>query len=86
MVGPYLTGEAFTIADAYLFVCLNWVPWIDIDLNRWPKLQAFREAVAARPSVREALEAEELHPFEAGGTYFAPQSYVDRRSPVRVTP
>jgi glutathione S-transferase len=86
MAGPYLTGEDFTIADAYLFVCLNWVPWIDIDLDRWPTLQAFRQAVAARPSVQAALEAEELYPFEAGGTFFAPRSYIDKRGPVRVTP
>lgn len=86
MKGAYLTGENFTVADAYLFVCLNWSPWIDLDMDRWPKLQAFREAVAARPSVQAALEAEELHPFVAGGTFFAPRSYIDRLSPVRVTP
>lgn len=86
MTGPYLTGEAFTVADAYLFVCLNWAPWIKIELERWPALRAFMQAVAARPSVRDALEAEELGAFEAGGTFFAPQSYLAGRTSAGVKP
>ena len=56
----YLTGDTFTIADAYLFVVTNWSNFVGIDLNRWPSLKAFQERVAARPKVREAMEAEGL--------------------------
>jgi glutathione S-transferase len=58
--GDYLTGDRFSIADAYLFVCLNWSQWLGIDLSRWPELEMFMRRVGARPRVREALEAEGL--------------------------
>ena len=57
---PYLMGETFTIADAYLFTVLRWAPRIGIDLAKWPKLKAYVDRVAARPKVREALQAEGL--------------------------
>lgn len=57
---PYLMGETFTVADAYLFTVLNWGQWTGIDLARWPALKAFHERVAARPKVQEALKAEGL--------------------------
>jgi len=56
----YLTGDQFTIADAYLFVVTNWSNFVGIDLGRWPALKAFVERVAARPKVQEALAAEGL--------------------------
>lgn len=57
---PFLMGERFTVADAYLFMLLNWAQWTGIDLARWPKLAAFHARVAARPRVQEALQAEGL--------------------------
>jgi glutathione S-transferase len=56
----YLMGDKFTIADAYLFTILRWSPRIEIDLGRWPNLKAYVDRVAARPKVREALQAEGL--------------------------
>lgn len=56
----YLTGETFTIADAYLFVVVNWSNFVGIDLGRWPALKEFQARVSARPKVQEALEAEGL--------------------------
>lgn len=58
--GPYLTGDAFTIPDAYLFVVLNWTGMHGIDLGRWPGLTAFVDRVGKRPAVRETLRAEGL--------------------------
>ena len=57
---PYLTGEAFTIADAYLFTVLNWSGTLKVDLARWPALQQFQARVAARTKVREAMKTERL--------------------------
>lgn len=56
----FLTGEAFTIADAYLFTVLRWTAIHDIDLGRWSGLSDYQQRVAARPKVREALSAEGL--------------------------
>jgi glutathione S-transferase len=56
----YLTGDTFTIADAYLFTVVNWSNFLAIDLAPWPALKAFQERVAARPKVQEAMAAEGL--------------------------
>ena len=56
---PFLTGDRFTVADAYLFVMLGWAEDNGIDIGRWPSLARFREAVGARPAVRAAIEAED---------------------------
>jgi glutathione S-transferase len=69
--GGYLTGNRFSIADAYLFVCLNWSQWLGIDLSRWPELELFMRRVGARPGAREALETEGLAP-QPDGLFFAP--------------
>jgi glutathione S-transferase len=56
----YLTGDSFTVADAYLFTVVNWSNFLGIDLAAWPALKEFQARVAARPKVQEALEAEGL--------------------------
>ena len=60
----YLTGKQFTVADAYAFVLLGWTKPTQIDLSKWPNLQAFHKRVAARPKVKEAMQAEGLIPKE----------------------
>ena len=57
---PYLTGDAFTIADAYLFTVVNWSGMLNVDLSPWPALQQFQARVAARPKVHATLVAEGL--------------------------
>ncbi len=57
---PYLMGERFTIADAYLFTVLNWTHYHQIDLSPWPGLVAYQQRQAERPSVIAALHAEGL--------------------------
>jgi glutathione S-transferase len=55
---PYLLGDTFTVADAYLFNMLRWTAFTEIDLGTWPHLKAFFARVEARPAVKSALEAE----------------------------
>ena len=57
---PYLTGERFTVADAYAFVIVNWANLLSIDLGPYPNLKLFLDRVGARPAVRDALLAEGL--------------------------
>lgn len=57
---PYLMGEQFTVADAYLFTVLEWSRFVAIELAKWPNLQALVGRVRQRPAVRAALRAEGL--------------------------
>jgi glutathione S-transferase len=57
---PYLTGDQFSIADAYLFVVLNWSGHLKLDLSPWPALRQFQARIAARPAVQATLQAEGL--------------------------
>jgi len=56
----YVTGNKFTIADAYLFTVLRWSPFANISLDKWPNIKAYVDRVAARPKVQEAMKAEGL--------------------------
>lgn len=57
---PYLLGDAYSAADAYLFVVLSWSKWVGVDLAPWPALGAHAARVAQRPAVQAALKAEGL--------------------------
>jgi len=52
---PYLQGESFSVADAYLFTVLGWCRWVDIDLGKWPVLVEYCARIAERPAVKAAL-------------------------------
>lgn len=56
----YLTGNAFTIADAYLFVVTGWAKYVQLDLSGLTNLQYFLGRVAARPAVLDAMKTEGL--------------------------
>ncbi|WP_246130442.1 glutathione transferase GstA [Nitrospirillum pindoramense] len=56
----YLTGETFTVADAYAYVVLTWAGKVGVDLAAYPKLSAFFTRVGQRPKVQAALKAEGL--------------------------
>jgi len=56
--GPFLMGERFTGADAYLFTIVGWSAFAKVDLSAFPHLNAFMDRVGARPKVREAMQAE----------------------------
>jgi glutathione S-transferase len=57
---PFLLGNEFSVADAYLFTVTNWAAPVDLDLSTFPNLQAFQQRVAQRPAVQAALVAEGL--------------------------
>jgi glutathione S-transferase len=57
--GPYLAGEAFSIADISIATgFFNFqLAKAQIDAGRWPKLAAYVAATLARPSFKAALAA-----------------------------
>jgi glutathione S-transferase len=56
---PHVMGE-FSIADAYLFTVLNWTGRLEVDISKWPNIQAFKARIAERPAVKKAMKAEGL--------------------------
>ena len=56
----FLLGDAFSVADAYLFTVTNWARHVGIDISGFKNLGAFMARVAARPAVQEAMKAEGL--------------------------
>ena len=56
----YTMGDAFTVADAYLFTVANWTQFVGIDISGLKHLSAFMERMKARPAVQRALKAEGL--------------------------
>lgn len=57
---PYLLGDQFTAADAYLFTVTRWAEFVKLDLTEFKHLTAFQQRVSARPAVQSALIAEGL--------------------------
>lgn len=56
----FALGDKFSVADAYLFVVLNWCNFINVDLQRWPRVAAFFARMASRPAVRTAMRHDGL--------------------------
>ena len=56
----YLTGDAFSIADPYLFTMITWTAHTGIDISAMKNLLAYQALMAARPSVQAAMRAEGL--------------------------
>jgi glutathione S-transferase len=56
----YLMGDTFTVADGYLYTMLRWADGHSLDLSGLTNLMAFKDRVAARPRVQEALTKEGL--------------------------
>ena len=58
--GPYLMGEQFTVADAYLFTVVGWSRLVGVDISAFTRLGEFMARMRARPAVQAALRAEGL--------------------------
>ncbi|MBP1128870.1 glutathione S-transferase [Serratia sp. PL17] len=54
----FLLGEAFSVADAYLFTVLRWMDQFSIDLKYWPSITRYMSLISQRRSVQTALAAE----------------------------
>ncbi|MGH1543167.1 MAG: glutathione transferase GstA [Arenicella sp.] len=57
---PFLLGDKFSVADAYLFVVSNWSNFVGIELKQWPTILNYVNRIAQRPAVTAAMRAEGL--------------------------
>ena len=57
---PFLLGENFSVADAYLFVTLSWGQYVNVDISRWPALVRYADKISERPAVQKAMKEEGL--------------------------
>lgn len=53
--GPWVLGERYSVADAYLFTVGLWLASDGVDEQQFPRLLAHRERMQARPAVQAAL-------------------------------
>lgn len=58
LTGPWVMGQAFSIADPYLFTLSQWLETDGADIARLPRVLDHRERVRARPAVQRALTLE----------------------------
>lgn len=56
----FLTGNTFSVADAYLFTTLTWAKPLGIDIATYPHVKAYFDAVHARPAVQQAMREQGL--------------------------
>jgi glutathione S-transferase len=56
--GPWTMGEAYSVADAYLFTIANWLEGDGVDPRRFPKVWDFMQRMAERPAVLRTLAQE----------------------------
>lgn len=58
MRGPFVMGDAYTIADPYLFTLAQWMEADGVDPRHYPKVAEHRARMRERDNVRAALAAE----------------------------
>ena len=58
----YLMGADYTIADAYAFAIMNWIPLfkLDIDISNYKNLVPYLEKIRRRKAVQIAMKEEGL--------------------------
>jgi glutathione S-transferase len=56
--GSWVMGDAYSIADPYLFTLARWLEPDGVDPVRFPRVMEHRTQMADRPNVRKAIAAE----------------------------
>jgi glutathione S-transferase len=56
--GPWVMGDAYTVADAYLYTLSGWLEGDGVPLSKLPAIQDHHQRVGARPAVQRALAQE----------------------------
>ncbi len=56
----FVSGDSFTILDAYAYLVTAWIGYFGLDIEQWPVLKAYNARIGARPAVLRALKEEGL--------------------------
>ena len=57
LTGEWAMGDAYTVADPYLFTFAGWLESDGVDIASFPRVQAHFERMKTRPAVQRALAA-----------------------------
>ncbi len=60
--GPWLLGDAYSLADAYAFVLCRWTRGFDRPARGLPNIGPWLDRMLGRPAVRRAFATEKLAP------------------------
>jgi len=58
LAGPYVLGDQYSVADAYLFTLSRWMKNDGLNPADYPKVPAHSALVGARPAVIKAVQTE----------------------------
>lgn len=58
LTGPWVLGEAYSVADPYLFTMADWLEGLGIDREEFPKVADHYCRMMERPAVQKALSVE----------------------------
>jgi glutathione S-transferase len=58
--GPWVMGDAYTVADPYLFVMTGWLPSDGVDPSVFPRVSEHYGRMLERPAVQRALAREKV--------------------------
>jgi glutathione S-transferase len=58
LVGPWVLGNTYSVADGYLFVMSGWLKGDSVDIAKFPKVNDHYKRMQERQAVIRALEAE----------------------------
>jgi glutathione S-transferase len=58
LAGPWVMGDIYTVADAYLFTLAQWLEGDGVDPARLPRIADHRRRMAERPAVQRAVAME----------------------------
>ena len=59
LVGPWVLGEAYSVADPYLFTMTDWLSGLGIDSAEFPKVADHYRRMKERPAVRQAFREQQ---------------------------
>lgn len=56
--GPWVMGEAYTVADPYLFTITRWLARDDVSVDDYPAVSDHMQRMLQRPATKKVLEQE----------------------------